>query len=351
MATIEADSQSLVKKLVAIIKDLPAVQKEGRNPHFGYNYTKEGQIMALLGPRLASSGILVTTSVETMQPHYGAAKEGSYVSVTTLHKFIDTETGAFIEVRGAGVGWDSGDKGVYKAVTGAFKQIFMKNFWITDETDPEDETKKPEANTGKASSNGGQHRPTTAYEERTGEGDHNVATDLLELKAFLTENKVPEAFLIALLDSKGFKDAKDAKNVGQLLPGTLRRCLSPNSKQNLIKAWEAQKKGSKKKTEAEPKEEVRTNEGDQTVGRKFIAADKISPKDYLEQEGFDNWREVKVHFGTHRGKSLGSMGSKTLAGWMKWVARPHPKTGKFDTKDALLDAALCLAQAELGGAE
>ena len=72
--------------------------------------------------------------------------------------------------------------------------------------------------------------------------------------------------------------------------------------------------------------------------------------DLLEQDGYDNWREVEIHFGQHKGKLLGKLPQKSLAWWVNnWT--PKPYRGTWDEKDLLLDAALVLAGRELGGGE
>jgi hypothetical protein len=57
--------------------------------------------------------------------------------VKTLHTITDSETGAECPCTSYGQGLDSGDKGVYKAVTGSCKSFLMKNFLIATGDDPE----------------------------------------------------------------------------------------------------------------------------------------------------------------------------------------------------------------------
>jgi hypothetical protein len=361
---------TLFGKLVEILGELGPIEKAKRNTHFGYNYTSEGQIMVELRHRLSSRNVFLFTSVESCQPHYGEGKEGVFVQVTTRHTFYDADTGETFAVSGAGLGWDSTDKGVYKAITGATKYALMKNFLITDEQDPEAGTEQPDHPPAKSE----RHGRTRPYEEETGDGDKKVATDLLELKAFLTENKIPDGFLLQLLREKDLIDGH-TKNVAQLKPGVLLRCLSPKSKGNLLVAWKAYQADEnsggatapgksealpKGKSEALPKgrktaaprefdEPVRTSEGDQTRGRRPVQRD-ITPSALLSQEGVANWREVKIHFGKQENEKLGSITSKSL-GW--WIENYKPKVfrGKWTSDDLLLDAALCMADAELGGGE
>jgi hypothetical protein len=330
-------------------------------------------------------------------PQYGEPKAGVFVLVTTKHTFRDADTGEELTIGGAGLGWDSGDKGVYKAITGATKYALMKNFLITDEQDPETgEQVKPDKPAGAAG-----HRRTRAYEEETGSDDKKVATDLIELKAYLTQHKIPDGFLLTLLQEKKLIDGH-TKNVAMIKPGVLRRVLSPKSLDNLLSAWKQQQadeesgsatapsdaalagagappyrkgvqndegdaskdappptsKARKKTTKASTssddapdlKAEVRTREGDQSRKRREPVTDDVAPADMLGQEGYDNWREVEIHFGATKGTLLGKLTQKSLSWWISNYT-PNPFKGTWQTNDLVLDAALCIASEELGGVE
>lgn len=359
-------ANSLVKKLVEIRHSLGKVEKTKRNPHFGYNYVGLESLNAILEPRLSEHDILLTTSLVSEEVRYGEAKEGVFTKVITEHEYIDGNNGEKLTMRSSGLGWDAGDKATAKAYTASIKSHLKANFMISDEADePEAGEERPAA----AAPASGKHRPTKPYEEETGEGDAKVATDLLELKAFLTENKIPDGFLLAMLAEKKLIDGH-TKNVAQLKPGILRRCLDEKSKANLFKAWSQNLKdeesGSATEPEPEPKpkqmpkkekgpfdngEPVRTREGDQTrpsLLRKPIDED-TNCEDILSQDGYENWREVKVHWGNDKGKTLGSLTAKNLLWWVtKW--EPKPYKGTWNEKDILLDAALVLASQELEGA-
>lgn len=360
-----SQAKGLVNKLVEILAELGPMEKKSRNPHFGYNYVGEGQVMAELRHRLASRQVFLFTSVETCVPHYGEGKLGTYVAVTTKHTFFDADSKEQFVVNGAGVGWDSGDKGVYKAITGAMKYALMKNFLVTDEQDPEADEQAPAPT--KPGTTG--HRRTRPYEEETGDGDAKATADLLELKAFLTKNKIPDGFLLTLLTEKKLIDGH-TKNVAQLKPGILLRVLAPKSLENLVTAWQLHqeqeaadadsgsatpppakappyKKGIQNEEGDASKDEVRTNEGDQTRNptRKQVT-DDVEPTELLEQEGFTNWRKVPIHFGAKEGTLLGKLSAKDLSWWINnWTAKPYKGTWESDT--LLLDAALVLASKEL----
>jgi hypothetical protein len=57
--------------------------------------------------------------------------------------WYDTETGESLVVEWAGSGSDKGDKGLYKAMTGAEKYVLLKTFLVPTGDDPEAEEPKP----------------------------------------------------------------------------------------------------------------------------------------------------------------------------------------------------------------
>jgi hypothetical protein len=343
----------LVKKLVEIRHSLGKVEKTKRNPHFGYNYVGLEQLNALLEPKLTEHNILFTTSLVSEEVRYGEAKEGVFAKVITEHEYHDADSSEKLAFRSSGLGWDAGDKATAKAMTASIKSHLKANFMVSDEAD---DTEAGEERPAAAAPKGAdKHRPTREYEMETGDGDAKVAQDVLELKAFLTENKIPDGFLLTMLTDKKLIDGH-TKNVAQLKPGILRRCLDEKSKANLIAAWKNhqtdEESGSANAPDPVKKNsEVRTREGDQrapSLLRKPID-EGTDPQDLLAQDGYENWREVKVHWGNDKDKTLGSLTAKNLLWWVtKWV--PKPYKGTWNEKDILLDAALVLASQELEGA-
>jgi ERF superfamily len=337
--------KSLRAKLVEIAHGLGTVEKSKRNPHFGYNYVGEGQLWAKLGPKMAEQNIMFSTSVLTAEPNYGEGKAGVFVMVTVECTFYDCDSNESLIVRGAGMGWDSSDKAVYKAITGAVKYVLMKNFWVTDEQDPEAGEQTP----GAAAAAPSGHRPTREY-EREGEREETKGgkqiTDLMQLSTWMLDHKVPESFVLAMLVEKKLI-GPTTKKLGNVQPGILRRVLNPSSLERLKKAWDESKVPSD-----DGKKEVRTREGDQTREtqlRTFCKAEDISADDYLEQEGVRDWRQVKVPSGKNKGTPLG----KLAVGSLRWYLenwQPEYR-GKITDVAALFDAALCLASAELMQAE
>lgn len=157
-AMTATQQKKLAGKLAKVMGSIPWVEKRGRNSFFNYDYATESDIMEAIREKLAEAGVFVTTSVEDMQFRETTKKtrDGSpmhLVFVKTKHTFHDGETGETLEAFGFGSGEDSGDKAVYKAITGAMKYFASKNFLMSTGDDPEKdgEEEKVDKSTGEVS--------------------------------------------------------------------------------------------------------------------------------------------------------------------------------------------------------
>lgn len=133
-------SADLFKKLVKVLAEIERIPKSGRNKFHGYDYVTEGDLVDHIRPKLAAAGVFLFTSIESVSAAEVVERknsEGRIVNVATIHTFVCAETGAEFSVKGAGCGEDSGDKALYKAITGAEKYMLMKNFLVATGDDPE----------------------------------------------------------------------------------------------------------------------------------------------------------------------------------------------------------------------
>src|SRR5436190_22412194 len=120
---------NLVGKLARIMGEIGAIKPEGRNTFHGYDYITESQLSAALRVHLSAAGIFLLTSVENVKSERVTNQKGNeenLVTVQTEHLFLDSESGEQFKVHAFGQGTDPGDKGVYKAITGAVKYMLMK---------------------------------------------------------------------------------------------------------------------------------------------------------------------------------------------------------------------------------
>lgn len=112
------------------------VQKDGKNEFHGYKYASEANLIAALRPALIDAGLVLIPSVTNVtQDEYGNTH------VMMNFTLMDDE-GYTFTFSGAGSGNDRnkngvGDKGIYKAITGATKYALMKTFLLETGDDPE----------------------------------------------------------------------------------------------------------------------------------------------------------------------------------------------------------------------
>jgi hypothetical protein len=139
-------NEALTKKLVAAMKAIDAVGKQGKNERQDYKYVKAADVAREVRPVLIENGIGFSYSVisterwERTNPTTGGILY--FVEINVLLTFTDEQTGESLTVQGLGWGMDPGDKAPYKAMTGALKYGLRMNFIIPDELDPENDSPK-----------------------------------------------------------------------------------------------------------------------------------------------------------------------------------------------------------------
>ncbi len=131
------------KLLQAIKKVGGKVTKTGYNSFSKYKYITESDINEAILPALVEQGLLLTTSVESVEETAASAEvKNRFATVKLLHKIIDTETGETLEFYSVGTAADTLDKAIYKAYTGSCKYFMLKLFLISgDDSDPENDVK------------------------------------------------------------------------------------------------------------------------------------------------------------------------------------------------------------------
>lgn len=185
-----AHKNLLAFKLAKILGEIGKVEKTGHNAFHNYDYVTENDLVYAVRDKLSAAGIFVFTSTETQGHELLTSADGKQsllTTVTTLYTFVDGESGETFSVKSQGQGSDNGDKGGYKAITGAMKYFLYKCFMIPTGDDPEgDEKTDQRAASGPVSSNksapgktAGAAGPTRAEEKRaTGEVPRTVSNEL-----------------------------------------------------------------------------------------------------------------------------------------------------------------------------
>lgn len=130
---------NLRQKLVEIYKELDHVDKAGENTKQHYFFVRAADVMRPVRDVFAKYGIYAEPNVEYLgfydiKTNSGGNMHTAIVKVTI--KLYDTDSDETKTISGLGDGADSGDKGIYKAQTGAIKNALRNGLLIPDEGDP-----------------------------------------------------------------------------------------------------------------------------------------------------------------------------------------------------------------------
>jgi hypothetical protein len=131
-------STTLAARLAVIGKDIGWIEKGGYNDAQKYKFVSESDVVATLKPALAEAGIMVLPSHRLLSVEPFTTAKGRHQFLTTIEStFTFTDGNETLIVQTIGQGTDSGDKGVYKAMTGAKKYALLQAFLIATGDDPE----------------------------------------------------------------------------------------------------------------------------------------------------------------------------------------------------------------------
>lgn len=143
--------KKLVKKLAEVMKQVKYIEKRGFNKFHKYSYATESDVSDAVRDLLAEQNVIMLPDVikHEVREHTNRHNNIEYIStVKVKFTFIDGETGESLSIHSVGEGQDAGDKGVYKAITGATKYALMKVFMIPTGDDPESDNGVDERNNG-----------------------------------------------------------------------------------------------------------------------------------------------------------------------------------------------------------
>jgi hypothetical protein len=135
--------RSLVRKMSEIMKTVKYIQKSGFNQHNNYSYIKEEDVLTKLREEMAERNLMIFPRlVDCQVKESGNTKAGKSKNLTTIkmeYTIADGDSGEEYTISQGGQGEDAGDKGIYKATTGANKYALLKLFMIPTGDDPEND--------------------------------------------------------------------------------------------------------------------------------------------------------------------------------------------------------------------
>jgi hypothetical protein len=143
--TEEVKPKGLIVKLCEVMAEAGYVPKRGTNERFNYQYATEADVVNMLREKLAKRNVFVFPSVMSVErkPH---GEKMHITDIVVQWTFVDGDTGESHICMMPGCGTDTGDKGLYKAMTGSSKYLFLKAFMLPTGDDPEADSKEDRTN-------------------------------------------------------------------------------------------------------------------------------------------------------------------------------------------------------------
>ena len=135
----------LAQKIFNVMSEVGNVEKTGRNTAQNYDYAKETDVLDAVRPLLIKNKLLLLkVSEEYKNTAAHPTRSGTGQTLTELcatYRWIDVETGHYLDTQQVSTGIDTGDKGSYKASTGGKKYNLLTNLFISTGDDPEADEK------------------------------------------------------------------------------------------------------------------------------------------------------------------------------------------------------------------
>jgi len=139
------EKKNVFQLIHAVMGELGTIAKNGevKIGMTGYNYATEADFVHAVRPLLLKNNlvmILQDNGVANVTPILKDGKEtGKFLTTTkSIYKIVNiNDPTDFTTVSCGGQGVDAGDKGVYKAITGAKKYALANTFMIATGDDPE----------------------------------------------------------------------------------------------------------------------------------------------------------------------------------------------------------------------
>jgi hypothetical protein len=127
----------LHKKIAEVSAAISHVEKKGRNDFHKYDYAQAADVYAAVRDEFSSRGVTVVPAVTSCDIRENG--KNKIVSAAMEITLTDSESGEQMVVPWHGVGEDTGDKAIYKALTGALKYFYIQLLSLPTGDDPEDD--------------------------------------------------------------------------------------------------------------------------------------------------------------------------------------------------------------------
>lgn len=168
--------KTLAAKLAKMMGQCRYIEKRGYNDHHKYAYATEADVSEKVAPLFTDYNIMVIPDLIEKKVEYNESKRMYHAEIVMEFKLIDGDTGETQVFKMAGEGQDSGDKALFKAITGTQKYAYLKLLQIETGLDPEndkDEKRQADDKKGAQSSTAGSGRTNTPEKSQTSGSSQN----------------------------------------------------------------------------------------------------------------------------------------------------------------------------------
>lgn len=192
----------IYSQLAKIRSELDWMSKEWENEQQGYSYFSDDQISRVFRWLFNKYGVAFLysskiTGCREISPTRSWTKQ-FITDVLIEYKFVDIEDGSFVEWTACWSWNDTGDKWVYKAITGAVKYIFMKTFQISTGDDPEKDIVKDRKPKEEKQPKNETKKDPLAFDEENKDFDPNIFKDEFTEKDFENFKKAVESWSFSI---------------------------------------------------------------------------------------------------------------------------------------------------------
>lgn len=138
--------KNLLKTLNAVRKEIGSIEKNGKNNFHNYKFQSWEDVLVKVRAACDNHGLMIFPSVtdyQTSQVVNDKEKKSYRTIVSFKFTVADIPSGESMEMVWLGEADDSGDKGVNKAGTAAYKYFCLKLFQITTKDDEDPDGQSP----------------------------------------------------------------------------------------------------------------------------------------------------------------------------------------------------------------
>ena len=145
LAARDEKPRNVVEAMVAVMRDVRAVGKDGENKEQGFNFRGIDGTVNALGPAMRKHGLVVLPVQQSIRHEQVTTRNNrtmnSVLVEVEYHFYGPGGIDDKIVARSVGESFDSGDKGTAKAMSVAFRTALLQGFALpTQERDPDEDS-------------------------------------------------------------------------------------------------------------------------------------------------------------------------------------------------------------------